>query len=305
MEVFSSEIPEFPQFRELSLNDKPLFDTAFQQFPPSFSEFTFTNLFIWRHTYKTQVTRYKKFVCLLSEKIEDPFFFPMIGEGDVIECSLTLLHYLGEKGRTPKMARVPGEIISRIDGKGSGLAVKPDRDQSDYVYLVEDLATLKGRKYHRKRNHIKQFKEKYSYRYVPLTSDRISECLELQDNWCDLRNCKAIPNLANEALAVKEALTHFEALGMKGGAVLINGKVESFTLGEALNPETVVIHIEKTNPAYEGLYPAINQAFLEQEWLGYTYVNREQDMGEEGLRKAKKSYFPHHMVDKYSVTLAG
>lgn len=305
MEGFSSEIPEFPQFKELSLSDKPLFDAVFQKYPPSPSEYTFTNLFIWRHTYKIKMTRFKKFVCLLSEKIEDPFFFPMIGEGDVIECSLTLLHYLGEKGWAPKMARVPGEIISRIDGKESGLVVKPDRDQSDYVYLVEDLTTLKGRKYHRKRNHIKRFKEKYSYQYIPLTSDRISECLELQDNWSDLRNGEAIPSLANEALAVKEALTHFETLGIKGGAVLINGKVEAFTLGEALNPETVVIHVEKTNPAYEGLYPAINQAFLQQEWLGYTYVNREQDLGKEGLRKAKESYFPHHMVDKYSITLAG
>jgi uncharacterized protein len=251
------------------------------------------------------MTRFKKFVCLLSEKIEDPFFFPMIGEGDVIECLLVLLHYLQEKGWVSRMARVPGEIISRIDGKGSGLLVKPDRDQFDYVYLVEDLTTLKGRKYHRKRNHIKRFKEKYSYQCIPLTSDRISECLELQDNWCDLRNGEAIPSLANEALAVKEALTHFETLGIKGAAVLINGKVEAFTLGEALNPETVVIHVEKTNPAYEGLYPAINQAFLQQEWSGYTYVNREQDLGKEGLRKAKESYFPHHMVDKYSITLAG
>ena len=210
-----------------------------------------------------------------------------------------------KKGGLQRWPEFLREIISRIDGKGAGLVVEPDRDQSDYVYLVEDLATLKGRKYHRKRNHIKQFKEKYSYQYVPLTSEWISECLQLQDTWCDLRNCDAIPSLASEALAVKEALTHFETLGMKGGAILIDGKVEAFTLGEPLNPETVVIHIEKTNPAYERLYPTINQAFLEKEWSGYTYVNREQDLGEEGLRKAKESYFPHHMVNKYSITLAG
>jgi len=92
---------------------------------------------------------------------------------------------------------------------------------------------------------------------------------------------------------------------VKGGAILIGGKVEAFTLGEALNPETIVIHIEKTNPAYDGLYPTINQAFLENEGAGFMYVNREQDLGEEGLRKAKESYFPHHRVHKYSVTLAG
>jgi len=90
---------------------------------------------------------------------------------------------------------------------------------------------------------------------------------------------------------------------VKGGVILINGKVEAFTLGDPLNSETIVIHIEKANPAFEGLYPTINQAFLEDQGSGYTYVNREQDLGEEGLKKAKESYFPHHMVNKYTITL--
>ena len=126
----------------------------------------------------------------------------------------------------------------------------------------------------------------------------------MEDEWCDLRHCEAIPGLANESLAIKEVLTHFDRLGVKGGAILIGGKVEAFTLGEPLNRETVVIHIEKANPAFEGLYSLINQAFLEKEWSGYVYVNREQDLGEEGLRKAKESYFPHHMINKCTITLA-
>ncbi|MDP3016368.1 MAG: phosphatidylglycerol lysyltransferase domain-containing protein, partial [Deltaproteobacteria bacterium] len=91
--------------------------------------------------------------------------------------------------------------------------------------------------------------------------------------------------------------------GVKGGVILIDGKVEAFTLGEPLNHDTVVIHIEKANPAFEGLYPVINQAFLENHWSEYTYVNREQDLGEEGLRKAKESYFPHQMINKYTIGL--
>jgi hypothetical protein len=113
-----------------------------------------------------------------------------------------------------------------------------------------------------------------------------------------------IPGLLNESIAIKEAFTHFDELGLKGGAILVNEKLEAFTLGEPLNRDTVVIHIEKANSAYEGLYSLINQAFLENEWSEYTYVNREQDLGEEGLRKAKESYFPHHMVNKYTLTLA-
>jgi hypothetical protein len=108
--------------------------------------------------------------------------------------------------------------------------------------------------------------------------------------------------LGNESIAIKEAFSRFEELGVKGGAILINGKVEAFTLGEPLNRDTVVIHIEKANPAFEGLYTLINQAFVEHQWAEYTYINREQDLGEEGLRKAKESYFPHHMINKYIVT---
>ena len=303
MDEFWKAVPELPQFKDLSLEEKPLLDEAFSRFPPAISEFTFTNLFIWRHAYQIKISRFKDFLCLLADKEENSFFFPPIGEGDVVECFRILLQYLGGRGIPPKIWRVPETMIAPIDWKEEGLLANLDRDQSDYIYLTEDLIKLEGRKYHRKRNHIKQFKEKYSYQYIPLASEWISECLRLETEWCDLRHCETTTGLLNESLAIKEALTHFQSLGMKGGAILINGKVEAFTLGEPLNGDTVVIHIEKANPSYEGLYTLINQAFLEKQWSGYTYVNREQDLGEEGLRKAKESYFPHNMVSKYILTM--
>jgi len=303
MDELWSGVPEFPQLKDLTLKDKPLCDQLFTQFPPQISEFTFTNLFIWRHAYQIKISRLQNFLCLLSEQGESSFFFPPIGEGDVIECYQSLLQYLGRKVTLPKIVRVPEAGVTQIDWKTSGMKAELDRNQCDYVYLTQDLIELKGRKYHRKRNHIKQFQEKYSYQYIPLTPEWISQCLQLEAEWCDLRHCEASPGLLNESFAIKEAFTHFGELGVKGGAILINGKVEAFTMGDPLNPETVVIHIEKANPAYEGLYPTINQTFLEHQWSGYTYVNREQDLGEEGLRKAKESYFPHHLVNKYTITL--
>jgi hypothetical protein len=304
MEEIWRGVTEFPQFKDLSLEEKPLFDALFFQFPPLISEFTFTNLFIWRHAYRIKSSRFQNFLCLLSGQGRDSFFFPPIGQGDVVECYRVLLQYLEENGIPPKIARVPETLVAGIDWRREGFAAELDRDQSDYVYLTEDLIHLNGRKYHRKRNHIKQFKEKYSYRYMPLTPEWIPECLRLEAEWCDLRHCEAIPGLANESLAIKEILSHFEELKVKGVAILIDGRVEAFTFGEPLNPETVVIHIEKANPIYEGLYPLINQAFLENGWSRFPYVNREQDLGEEGLRKAKESYFPHHMVNKYTITLS-
>ena len=303
MDELWSGVPTFPQFKDLTLEDKPLCDQVFNHFPSQISEFTFTNLFIWRHAYQIKISRLQNFLCLLSEQRESSFFFPPMGEGDVIECYQGLLQYLGGKATLPKIVRVPEAAVEQMDWKTSGMKAELDRSQCDYVYLTQDLIELKGRKYHRKRNHIKQFQEKYSYQYIPLTPEWIPQCLQLETEWCDLRHCEVSPGLLNESVAIKEAFTHFEELGVKGGAILINGKVEAFTLGDPLNSETVVIHIEKANPAYEGLYPTINQAFLENQWSGYTYVNREQDLGEEGLRKAKESYFPHHLVNKYVVTL--
>lgn len=302
MEELWRGIPEFPRFKELSLKEKPLLDEAFTRFPPVISEFTFTNLFTWRHAYQIKISSLQRFLCLLSDQEERSFFFPPIGEGDMIECCKSMLRFLEGKATVPKIARVPESKVAQIDWKTIGMKVELDRDQSDYIYLTKDLIQLEGRKYHRKRNHIKQFKEKYSYQYILLTPEWVSECLRLETEWCDLRHCEVVPGLANESVAIKEAFTHFEQLGVKGGGILINGKLEAFTLGEPLNADTVVIHIEKANPAYEGLYTLINQIFLENEWSGFTYVNREQDLGEEGLRKAKESYFPHHMIHKYTIT---
>jgi len=305
MDEFWRAVPELPQFRDLSLEEKPLLDEAFRRFPPVTSELTFTNLFIWRHAYQLKISRFKGFICLLADKEENSFFFPPIGEGDVVECFRILLQYLEGMGIPPKISRVPETMIALIDWKAENLLATLDRDQSDYIYLAQDLIQLKGRKYHRKRNHIKQFNEKYSSQYIPLTSEWIPECLRLETEWCDLRHCETTLGLLNESLAIKEAFTHFELLGVKGGAILIKEKLEAFALGEPLHGDTVVIHIEKANPAYEGLYSLINQAFLENQWSGCTYVNREQDLGEEGLRKAKESYFPHHMVNKYIITTGG
>lgn len=303
METVWRNVPEFPHFRDLSLEDKPLFDALFNQIPPSISELTFTNLFIWRHSYQLKMSRLRNCLCLLADRKDHPFFFPPLGEGAVAECYQRLLHFLREKGVPAKIDRVPEPAFSEIDWKAEGMVAELNRDQCDYVYRVQDLIRLEGRKYHRKRNHIKQFKDRYAYQYTPIATEWVSECLRLQNEWCDLRHCEAIPGLANELVAIKEAFEHFETLKVKGGAILIDGKLEAFTLGEPLNADTVVIHIEKANPAHEGLYPMINQLFLEKEWPQVTYVNREQDLGEEGLRQAKESYFPHRLANKYTITL--
>jgi hypothetical protein len=116
-----------------------------------------------------------------------------------------------------------------------------------------------------------------------------------------MRECVENPNLLSEDYAVRRALTNFNELDYMGGAIMVNGRMEAFSLGELLNPDTAVIHIEKANPDIPGLYTAINQLFAENGWPDTEFINREQDLGIDGLRKAKESYYPHHMVNKYTI----
>jgi hypothetical protein len=176
-----------------------------------------------------------------------------------------------------------------------------DRNNADYVYLSQDLIHLSGRKFHRKKNHLNQFKKQVTFEYRPLDRELVADFLEMQESWCRMRECVESPDLLSEDYAVREALNHFEALGFQGGAVLVDGRIEAFSLGEPLNEDTAVIHIEKANPEIPGLYTAINQLFCQNAWPAMTYINREQDLGIEGLRKAKESYYPHHMVDKITL----
>ena len=177
-----------------------------------------------------------------------------------------------------------------------------DRNNCDYVYKTEELIQLSGKSYHRKKNHLNRFVKSYAFEYRPLDQDLVECVLEMQAAWCTLRECRDKPDLLSEDHAVYEALTRFEELDYQGGGIIMEGKVEAFSLGERLNTETAVIHVEKANPDIPGLYTVINQRFCQHAWFHMPFVNREQDLGIHGLRKAKESYLPHHMVNKYKVT---
>jgi len=178
-----------------------------------------------------------------------------------------------------------------------------DRDNWDYVYLREKLANLSGRKYHSKKNHVNAFKKDYpDYVYEPITMANKDECILFSDKWCEHRLADD-KSLKCEFCAIKEALNNLEFLNIKGGLIRINGNIEAFTFGEKQNDELVVVHVEKANPDIRGLYPTINQEFIQNNWTDVKYVNREEDMGKEGLRKAKESYNPEFMVKKYNTII--
>ena len=177
-----------------------------------------------------------------------------------------------------------------------------DRDHtSDYLYNSSDLIGLRGKKYDGKRNHINKFNRMHTYEYVPLECSLLDECIRIMEEWCAEKNCNCQDGDYCERLANMELLKNFKVLGCKGALIKADGKFEAFTVGEMLTGDTAVIHIEKAKSSIDGLYTLINQQFASREWSGTTYINREQDLGKEGMRKAKLSYHPVRLIDKYTV----
>ena len=179
-----------------------------------------------------------------------------------------------------------------------------DRDYADYLYLRTDLATLAGKKFQAKRNHLNKFRRTYTnYEYVPLTSDRIQECLDLEAEWCKVNNCDQHEGTGNERRALIYALHNFDALGLTGGILHVDGKIVAFTFGMPINQDTFGVHVEKADTTIDGAYTMINYEFANHIPEQYTYINREEDLGIEGLRKAKLSYQPVIILEKYMACL--
>ena len=288
-------------FKPVEIEDREIFVRYLKEDPPDISELTFTNLFMWQGLYHPLWTeRENVLLIILNPENSAPFGLQPVGPGDKMEALNILLDHLKKKTAEPKILRAGEKFVtSEVDRKRYSCI--PDRNNSDYVYSTVDLIQLSGRKFHRKKNHLNQFIKSFQYEYRELDLELVECFMDMQEEWCKIRECAEIPDLLSEDYAVRRALTHFEELEYRGGAILIEGRIEAFSLGEVLNGNTAVIHIEKANPDIPGLYTAMSQMFCSNAWADIEFINREQDLGIEGLRKSKESYNPHHMINKYTI----
>jgi hypothetical protein len=300
------DVPRFPQFLPLRLEDREYIQEILWDYQPSTSELTFTNLFLWQAHYGFSWSQCEDCLVLLADPPHgEPWLLPPVGPSSRGEVCRQLLAWLRDiKGAAEPFidradARLAGEIASLPD-----LHCEPVRDHFDYVYRSSDLISLAGNKYHSKRNHINSLKRTYPQVYEPLQEALLGACLHLADRWCEFKRCDEDLNLIGEWEAIRLALRHFRELSLQGGVILVKDKVEAFSLGELLNHRTAVIHFEKANPEINGLYTLINQQFCEQAWQSVELINREQDLGEAGLRKAKMSYHPEHLEEKFRITIS-
>ncbi|MFX1295988.1 MAG: DUF2156 domain-containing protein [Promethearchaeota archaeon] len=299
--------------KPIQISDKPLFDEYLNKFPPEISEFTFTNLFIWRNYYKFSFLEWDDHILIfskiffrdhkenLSKNLDSIFYLHPIGAKPV-EIILDLFNNL----KHIEIHRVPKSLVDKLGKKeeAHSLNIKwmDDRDNWDYVYEKEKLINLSGRKLYRKRRWLRRFFEKYpNHKFKLFSKDWLKICKQLQIRWCIMHGCLLHKDLMEEQKAISDAFDFFPDLKYRGGLLLVDGKCIAYTLGELLNPTTVVIHIEKALIDYEGSYQAINHYFVKNCCEKVTYVNREQDLGDPGLRQAKETYLPHHMVKKYII----
>ena len=294
----------------VQLEDKKLFDRYTFAYPYEVSCINFTCLYMWRKYNSLTYEIINDYLCVSGVAQGKPFILPPLTRGDYHMASLSdtldmIMERFKEHNQPFKMKLVPKHMNDLFDKtKPNQFRFQADRDNFDYVYLTQSLIELKGRKLHSKKNHWNYFMNFVPHQYVPLTRDLVGGCKNLvkelkEGNYTNTE----IALLDSEEYSIGEALDNLEYLGFKGGAILINDKVEAFTFGEPLSKDTMVVHIEKANSQIRGLYQAINQQFCLHECSEFEYVNREEDMGFEYLRKAKKSYHPVKMVEKYDVTL--
>ncbi len=294
------QINTFPEFSDIELSHQRQVSDLIKEHPLEASEYTFTNIFAFRETYQFKVSLLDDALIILNDVQPASLFCP-VGHIKNINMLHTLFDWLKNQGDDAYMDRVPESFVNAYIKDNRDFIIEEARDHFDYLYTITELAELKGRKYHDKRNKVNKFRSLYNYEYLSLTPDVIDECLDFEDDWCEVKECEKYYGLEKERNAILQMLLNFESLPVKGGAIRINSRIEALTLGEPMSQDTVVIHIEKANTGIPGLYQAINQEFLLHEAKDYLYVNREQDLGIPGLRNSKMSYNPLRFIKKYRV----
>ncbi len=285
-------------FKPIELEDKGIIDKYLGTEQNMGCEMCFSSLYIWRKAYDMQYAVVDGCLVLWSKDGENPagLRFP-VGDGDRLLAAKKACDYMVAIGEKPQFYGVTDNAVEFIENNTDEYEIGNMSIYSDYVYETEKMINLSGKKLHSKKNHLNRFKRTYKYEYVNITARDKNDILKAYDSWADISD----KYLAAERDAIGDVIENIDYLGIKGAMLKVDGEIVAFTFGDKLTDDMAVIHIEKANTAYNGAYAAINQMFAENQWSDFKYLNREDDCGLEGLQKAKKSYQPVFMVEKYKV----
>lgn len=289
------------EFKRITPEDYGVFEKFLNNNTQNSCENAFANLLIWREVYNNMYAVEKGQLIIKSgEGDYESFCLPL---GDNFELGMELI----KEYCSGKSLRIYAQEGERFDMFLSSYAdeyvIEEHRDAFDYLYLVEDLCNLSGKKYHSKRNHISAFSKKYDWRYERITQDNIPKIKECAEKWYVENEFRKNKYLYAERKGLEFLLSNLNTFRIKGGAIFVGEDAVAFTLGSQINENVFDIHIEKALSDYAEAYTVINNQFIKNEIANYKYVNREDDMGLEGLRKAKLSYKPYRLIKKYFCSL--
>ena len=290
-------------FQKFTWDDKDKYTPYFQASPVRYAEYSFFGLWSWLHAYPLEVAYTDSGICWLRSDGPLPGIFGPSGNWDMVsDWDRVLADF--EKGTI--IYDVPAKVRDILAGR-EGLSFTEDRDQHEYVYSVKDMIALKGKAYAHKRNRVRAFLDGYEWDYEELTPTLFGEVMDFQEKWRVHREGtmtqEEAESLDGEDLAIRNALDKWDEFRFAGGLLRVDGQIIAYTIAEELDPENLDVRFEKAFGEYAGSYQAINYMFLKNHGSKYKYVNREEDMGEPGLREAKLSYNPIMMLEKYQMQI--
>ena len=299
---------------EISIANRKILEQYLNGYEYKTSGLSFSAQYMWREINKFSWDMMGEYMCIsgishleLEDGIELPFMFPPLtstGEYDKDALRETIFkskEYFEKKGQPFSLRLVPFHVMEIIKDAVPEMHFIDDRPNYDYIYLTQELIDLKGKSFHSKKNHLNYFKKTYEYEYIEMTSAMADDAMKFIS---DFNKRKEVPAhememLKMEEQAMEDVFNNIENVGYSAGAILIDGNIEAIAIGGKLGKKTITEHVEKANIEFRGLYQAINNEFCKNVAANAKYINREEDMGIPNLRKAKLSYKPVKLIEKY------
>ncbi|MBO5342010.1 MAG: DUF2156 domain-containing protein [Lachnospiraceae bacterium] len=289
-------------WKDITLEDKETFEQFYKYKTSRGCELSFSNNYLWVAHYGTKWSVVEE--CLVFYNPHRDSISIPIGKNPYKALDV-LMNYYEENHKTFALHLVTKEQFEDLEAHYPGkFTIEYVRDVADYIYEAESLGTLAGKKLHAKRNHINRFVENYpEWTYEEITDENLEDCFAMARKWREQNKCDEDKEKSAEICVTLNALKMRKEIGLTGGLIRTREGVVAFSLGAPLTEDTFVVHIEKAFADIQGAYPIINREFVLHAAKGYRYINREEDLGEEGLRKAKMSYNPAILLEKGNVRL--
>ena len=291
---------DIKKLKDITLQDKEVLQVFLQSLNEFSCEMSFANVYLWCRHYPTGFAIVEGMLVFASLEDELSFTFPW-GDKDPKPALEVLMTYCEERGIPFQIHNATTEIFEQLDALYPGrFQIEYERVYADYVYETEKLASLSGKKYHSKKNHVNRFMRTYpDWSYEAICPENIEECFQMALKWRELNGCEEDEEKLAEICVTLNFLRLFRELEMCGGVLRVNGEIAAFCIGEAVCDDTMVVHVEKAFSDITGAYAMINQQFAMNSCRSFALLNREEDMGIEGLRRAKLSYNPEFILMKY------